>query len=228
MPLPTYATPLKRLADEIVAWNSAAGKFPDQRDATQLELLNQEARVVEELDELVHAIAEDDLTETLDAVCDIFVTASYYLALAKNHSVSINDCVVPPLELGALEQQLAALAKQAELLSGMTKRTSAELRDNPFIVDCLQLSLALVRDLPVDFIGAQQAVNENNASKYVADEEHAAESVQHYAAKGEEVVAHRSSYLGNEVFVLKRTSDDKIMKPVGFVAVDLAPYIYAN
>ena len=225
MTLPTYATPLKRLADEIVAWNAAAGKFPGERAATLEELLNQEARVVEELKELIHAMDESDLTETLDAVCDIFVTASYYLALAKNMQVSIESCVVPPEEIETIQAQLAELAEQAE---NLPERSVAQMLDNPLIVKSLEVSLALVRDLPVDFIGAQQAVNDNNASKYVASEAVAQESVAHYAAKGEEVVAHASSYLGKPVFVLKRTSDDKIMKPVGFVSVELAPFIYAN
>lgn len=225
MTLPTYATPLKRLADEIVAWNAAAGKFPGERAATLEELLNQEARVVEELKELIHAMAESDLTETLDAVCDIFVTASYYLALAKNTQVSIESCVVPPAEIETIQAQLAELAEQAE---NLPERSVAQMLDNPLIVKSLEVSLALVRDLPVDFIGAQQAVNDNNASKYVASEAVAQESVAHYAAKGEEVVAHASSYLGKPVFVLKRTSDDKIMKPLGFVSVELAPFIYAN
>jgi len=225
MTLPTYATPLKRLADEIVAWNAAAGKFPGERAATLEELLNQEARVVEELKELIHAMAESDLTETLDAVCDIFVTASYYLALAKNTQASIESCVVPPAEIETIQAQLAELAEQAE---NLPERSVAQMLDNPLIVKSLEVSLALVRDLPVDFIGAQQAVNDNNASKYVASEAVAQESVAHYAAKGEEVVAHASSYLGKPVFVLKRTSDDKIMKPVGFVSVELAPFIYAN
>lgn len=225
MTLPTYATPLKRLADEIVAWNAAAGKFPGERAATLEELLNQEARVVEELKELIHAMAESDLTETLDAVCDIFVTASYYLALAKNTQVSIESCVVPPAEIETIQAQLAELAEQAE---NLPERSVAQMLDNPLIVKSLEVSLALVRDLPVDFIGAQQAVNDNNASKYVASAAVAQESVAHYAAKGEEVVAHASSYLGKPVFVLKRTSDDKIMKPVGFVSVELAPFIYAN
>jgi hypothetical protein len=225
MTLPTYATPLKRLADEIVAWNAAAGKFPGERAATLEELLNQEARVVEELKELIHAMAEDDLTETLDAVCDIFVTASYYLALAKNTQVSIESCVLPPAEIETIQAQLADLAQQAD---NLPERTTEQMVDNPFIVKSLEVSLALVRDLPVDFIGAQQAVNDNNASKYVASEAVAAQSVAHYAAKGEEVVAHASSYLGASVFVLKRTADDKIMKPVGFVSVELAPFIYAR
>lgn len=225
MPLPTYAAPLKRLADEIVAWNAAAGKFPTERDATLEELLNQEARVVEELDELVHAMAEDDLIETLDAVCDIFVTATYYLALAKSSQASVESCVVPPADLDELKVQISELAKQAK---SMRDRSIEQLRDNQFIVDSLKVAIALVRDLPVDFIGAQQAVNENNASKYVSDEKIAADSVAHYAAKGEEVVAHASAYLNSPVFVLKRTSDDKIMKPVGFVAVDLKPFLYAG
>ncbi len=225
MTLPTYATPLKRLADEIVAWNAAAGKFPGERAATLEELLNQEARVVEELKELIHAMAEDDLTETLDAVCDIFVTASYYLALAKSTQLSIESCVLPPAEIETIQAQLADLAQQAD---NLPERTTEQMLDNPFIVKSLEVSLALVRDLPVDFIGAQQAVNDNNASKYVASEAVAAQSVAHYAAKGEEVVAHSSSYLGAPVFVLKRTSDDKIMKPVGFVSVELAPFIYAR
>jgi len=224
MPLPTYATPLKRLADEIVAWNAAAGKFPGERDASFEELLNQEARVVEELNELVHAMATDDLTETLDAVCDIFVTATYYLALAKNSDVSVEDCVVPPADLEQLKRQLSGLAKQAQ---SMRERSIEQLRDNQFIVDSLKVAIALVRDLPVDFIGAQQAVNENNASKYVVDEKIAADSVAHYASKGEEVVAHLSTYLGQSVFVLKRTSDDKIMKPIGFMSVELGRFIYA-
>lgn len=225
MTLPTYATPLKRLADEIVAWNAAAGKFPGERAATLEELLNQEARVVEELKELIHAMAEDDITETLDAVCDIFVTASYYLALAKNTQVSVDSCVLPPADIETIQTQLADLAQQAD---NPPERTTEQMLNNPFIVKSLEVSLALVRDLPVDFIGAQQAVNDNNASKYVASEAVAQESVAHYAAKGEEVVAHASSYLGAPVFVLKRTSDDKIMKPVGFVSVELAPFIYAR
>lgn len=225
MTLPTYATPLKRLADEIVAWNAAAGKFPGERDATLEELLNQEARVVEELKELIHAMAEDDLVETLDAVCDIFVTASYYLALAKNSAISIEECVVPPADLESVRGQLAQLAQQVESLP---QRSIEQMRENPLIVQSLQVSLALVRDLPVDFIGAQQAVNVNNASKYVTSEAVANESVAHFAQKGEEVVAHASTYLGTPVFVLKRTSDDKIMKPVGFVSVELSPFIYAQ
>lgn len=225
MTLPTYAYPLKRFADEIVAWNAAAGKFPGERDATLEELLNQEARVIEELKELIHAMAHNDLTETLDAVCDIFVTASYYLALAKNTSVRIEECVVPPAALASVEAQLDALARKIELLP---ERSLEQMRNNSLIVESLELSLALVRDLPVDFLGAQQAVNANNTSKYVTSEVVANESVAHYASKGEAVVAHASSYLGSPVFVLKRTSDDKIMKPVGFVGVDLAPFIYAE
>lgn len=117
-----------------------------------------------------------------------------------------------------------------ELASDETRpegRTREVLRDNKFVSATLRAAISLVRDLPVDFLGAQQAVNDNNASKYVESQEVADASVAHYASKGEEVKAHESSYLGRKVFVLKRTSDDKIMKPVGFVGVELAPFIYS-
>ncbi len=224
MTLPNYAAPLQRFADEIVAWNDAAGKYPSSREASVDELLNQEARVVEELNELIHAMDEGDLTETLDAVCDIFVTASYYLALTKTSAEINDDYVLPPGQQELIMKVLKELASDETRPEGRTREV---LRDNKFVSATLRAAISLVRDLPVDFLGAQQAVNDNNASKYVESQEVADASVAHYASKGEEVKAHESSYLGRKVFVLKRTSDDKIMKPVGFVGVELSPFIYS-
>jgi len=77
----------------VKEWNEAAGKYPSD-DPLEFKdvLLNQLARIQEELDEAVKAVKENNHIEMLDAACDLDVTVNGYAYLldVKDYQGAIN------------------------------------------------------------------------------------------------------------------------------------------
>ena len=84
--------------NNVVLWNAIA--LSNNHDYSKEALKRQYALVTEEHNELHEAIDSGDLVETIDALCDIFVVAGYWLFLSKAQ-MKCEGFVVDPV--GALE-----------------------------------------------------------------------------------------------------------------------------
>lgn len=105
-----------------------------------------------------------------------------------------------------------------------TEETKKEVLDG--ICDILVTSLGLIKkaeSLGYDVFDALEAVCSNNESKYCENEEHAIETCQYYLEQG--IESFREYSEKNYVWIVKRTSDLKLLKPVGFQSVELSEFL---
>lgn len=71
--------------------------------------------------------------------------------------------------------------------------------------------------------GALIAVADNNLTKVTRDVEVAINSLEHYGE--EEYYLDKIKYHGEYYYCIKRISDDKYMKPLGYQSVDLSSFV---
>lgn len=95
------------------------------------------------------------------------------------------------------------------------------LHDLRFVSDQIAVYL---ESLGVDLEGSWKEVCRSNNSKYSYDEEALKDDLTKYEP-GFAAVHHEEDLEGNRVYVLKRSSDFKIMKPSCFSEPDLLPFI---
>lgn len=202
----------------INSWNRIAGKANVLEEggdpvALQTAINNQKERVEEEIGELMETmkkrvhITDPDIKKEyyigiLDDVCDIMVTAAFYRTLTG-------------MTLDIPQDQVSAAI--------------VEQLDNITFDNCYQMvgMMALQETPNFDFIGGLEAVNDNNFEKFVKLNSYGStrqidETVAMYDEQGVETyVAYNEGYA-----VILRCSDDKVMKPAGFIGVDLSPFIF--
>jgi len=214
-------------ADEVVQWNKAAGKLPEHPDYIQI--MQQFLLVLEEADETAHAFEQEDQVEVLDGVCDVFVVASYALHLAAGATLSSWFETEEFTNFTDVEcvAELKRLRKTWVDASSSSDKPSVNMITALSLV-ALRSALRLSETLDGDFIGALKAVNENNASKFPTSPDIVDKTVDLYEEQKVEVNAVETFYNGKPCYVIKRASDGKIMKPYGFVSVDLKPYVSAT
>ena len=80
--------------NDVVLWNAIA--LSNKHDYSKEAIQRQYLLVVEEHNELHEAIDSGDLVETIDALCDIFVVAGYWLFLNKAHP-KLEGFVIDPV-----------------------------------------------------------------------------------------------------------------------------------
>ncbi len=68
--------------EQVIQWNAIARNGKHDKSSETLNL--QYSLVLEEFEEFKTAVAEQDIVETVDALCDLFVVAGYYLFLTDN------------------------------------------------------------------------------------------------------------------------------------------------
>ena len=121
-----------------------------------------------------------------------------------------------------IHQSGLLLEEAEETIDGAELNDPNEVLDG--VVDVLFVALGLVEKLEavgINVSKAMQLVSKNNASKFTDSPEIAAATVQREKDKRVDTVVHK---YGN-YFVIKNKWTDKVIKPVGFVSVDLSECI---
>lgn len=122
-----------------------------------------------------------------------------------------------------IKRQIDLISEELkETIEGFESNSAVEVLDGT--IDILVVTLGLLQKLQyagVDIAGALSAVASNNLSKFPEDEEIATLTVASYARKGEEVYVTKFGTKN----VIKRLSDDKVMKPINFKPVELEEFI---
>lgn len=128
--------------------------------------------------------------------------------------------VEKPLSYKALKNQSKRIEEELNELyyKGVADNNPKEILDG--IVDVLVTSFGLAQLLEANGYNvakAMQKIATNNMSKILGDFELANDTVKMYQDKGEDC------YIKNveDCFTVLRRSDDKIMKPIGYVSVDI-------
>ena len=179
-----------------------------------LTLINQDKRVLEECTELATTLINKDnksrfptkrsyYTRLLDDLCDILVTSTF-ANFARGKSIA------PPENTTS-----ASLMEYLETINV----------ESPFEFVAM---LALQSVPEINLVGALRCVNDNNYEKYIQKdrfaEDHIRETIEMYEAQGVKTKVHYDKKSGYTV--IKRVSDDKIMKPAGFMDVELYPFVF--
>jgi hypothetical protein len=113
-----------------------------------------------------------------------------------------------------------------EISDGIAANNAAEIFDgvlDNFVTNMGHLQR--LKALGFDIEKGIAAVALNNLSKYIEDGEfdRVEATLQHYALKG--VLCYVDFNKKHKLYAIKRKSDDKVMKPVGFVSVVLEQFI---
>ena len=122
-----------------------------------------------------------------------------------------------------IDRQVALITEELkETVEGLQANSVVEVLDGT--VDILVVTLGLLQKLQyagVNIDGALSAVAENNLSKFTKSEEIANLSVASYEKKGEKVYVTKFG----DLYIIKRLSDDKVMKPIDFKSVELTSFV---
>lgn len=138
-----------------------------------------------------------------------------------------------PLALAVihLEQSAPRLKEEVEELERslysdnlLSKENQIALLDD--VCDCLFVAaqqLEILRKAGFDVDSAFRAVCVNNDSKFLTDEREAQDTVQYYIGRGVDCYYEWNEYWG--CFIVRRYSDNKVMKSKNFTPVDLSSFI---
>lgn len=122
-----------------------------------------------------------------------------------------------------IQRQISLISEELkETIEGFESNSAVEVLDGT--IDILVVTLGLLQKLQyagVDIEGALSAVAENNLSKFTEDPDVASLTVASYQRKGEAVYV--TDFGAKKV--IKRLSDDKVMKPIDFKSVELDKFI---
>jgi hypothetical protein len=184
--------------NRVIMWNSFAGK-DENSDKSQ-----QHERVIEEIDEFeAHTntpVGENHAmrVKVLDDICDIFVTASF----------------LDYMTCGGKSCSLYGMPQNERIQNIVRNGNFHELRDELYVVNALYVVNSIINTPnydDIDFVGAIEHVVDSNFSKFIPRGANALleAALVEFAKKGEDVYVVDS----NLYHVIKRKSDDKIMKP---------------
>ena len=201
MSIRDYSQYVKR----VITWNEVASKLKTEYNLDDIK--NQKDRVTEELNEAYAALDKNDRTELRDAICDIFVTAVYLDYMVNNDANFFKR----------YRKSTSTMYKEEYIRPALDKIAAAIEIDSydKLAYYVFRLCESIKCDIKQDIT----LVLDNNDSKFLKDLETAQESVEMYRTKGEDVRIHHS--VEHSMFVLLRNSDNKVMKPKGFVSVSL-------
>ncbi len=236
--------------ERVKKWNELGCKTAPEplTDDWRVALINQGERISEEIKEIYVALQNLDRLEVLDGICDVDVTVCglFYLWGAEMPEEEIDlECGLDFTlhEMGGVTldimtrylQQFINSVQEGDLdeAEGYMVALGVEL---PYLVECARRNF--------NYDGAIGAVLDNNDSKYFDDYLEAINHLNLYNADledpeyevcasldltPEEMVAETSIaeliQQGRGTFSIHRLTDDKIMKPKGFIGVDLLPFM---
>lgn len=215
----------------VVEANMIAGKNVTVSSPNYVEARrNQIQRIVEELEiemkEKTLKPAEGETTlvkdaafykQILDDICDTFVTTAFLHHMENSES---NPQALQSIGITEGGNALASGMTLADVINGKLEFNDVDQLLNDLI------SVMVRKNNYVDFIGGIEAVNSNNLSKFLKTTEEDSlkiveDSVLHYNKRGE-LCRYREN-MG--FYVILRESDNKYMKPLNFVPVDLEPFV---
>lgn len=183
---------------DICEWNKIAGN--DHTADTK----NQVGRVQEEINEMALTMAtEVTLASTitlLDDFCDIFVTGVYLDYMQNNRLPDIGHMI------------------------GVTSIPFAQVTPN----NALQFVFSNIDYDLFDIVGGIGEVIDNNYTKFIeaSDRDALEQSLNMFDKLDVPVYVVDYNDATTHLKIIKRRYDNKIMKPYGFVSVDLSPYVY--
>lgn len=202
-------------AERVKRWNILAGRNPSE--PTHEDIVNQWNLVVEEGKETIKGFYEKDIVELMDGVCDVFVVGSYHVGLVANEmGIQLPDLVITE---GYVQDSLEGV------IGDLDRFIKAEdQRDIAKLIDIVMGLAALVNG---NMEGALEAVLDNNDSKFIKnDKDTALEAMDyHTEVKGVECYIDEVPFDGDTYYIIKRKSDNKVLKPHTFVNVDLIPFV---
>jgi len=121
----------------------------------------------------------------------------------------------------SIQEQIDLIKEEVnETQEGLDNNDLMELADGA--LDVLVVTLGLIQkleNLGIDMNKAAEIIADNNLSKFTLDYKVAEATVEHYKQKGEQVYI--TFYNDKKLYAVKRLSDNKVMKPVGFVSADI-------
>ena len=132
------------------------------------------------------------------------------------------------VDFNAIKNQAALMKEEGyvEMQEALDERDLVAVLDST--VDTLFVTLGMLQKLQnkgLDVLGAMKQVSEDNLSKYPTDIEVVKETSEMY--KDKSVIISTSYDSDYNVYVIKNTND-KVMKPSGFVGTDLTKYVPSN
>lgn len=122
-------------------------------------------------------------------------------------------------------QQSRLLEEVNEITEALNSKDIVETLDG--VVDVMVVSLGMAAKLAmlgVDVGEAFRRVAENNLSKFPKDEQTAIDTVEFYKTEKQTETYYTKSDCA-DCYVIRRKSDNKIMKPKGYQSVDLSDLI---
>ena len=125
----------------------------------------------------------------------------------------------------SIQEQVNLIKEEVdETQEGLDNNDLMELADGA--IDVLVTTLGLIQKLEalgIDMNKAASIIAENNLSKFTKDYQVVESTIQHYNEKGETV--YPVFYNPEKLYAIERLSDNKVMKPVGFVSADISSCI---
>lgn len=165
---------------------------------------------------------QEDMYESAEQVSEEVTESTFKRVKDWNDA-----CGKEPLEKGseaywkALEDQLGRIMEELQetIDKGLKQRNFEELLDGGCDLDVTVAGFNGM--LNMAYQGAINSVLDNNDEKIHTVHSEALKTLAYYEQGGEHCYIHS----GNKGYVVKRVSDDKIMKPYNHPRVDLTPFI---
>lgn len=125
----------------------------------------------------------------------------------------------------SIQEQVNLIKEEVnETQEGLDNNDLMELADGA--IDVLVTTLGLIQKLEalgIDMNKAASIIADNNLSKFTKDYRVVESTIKHYMGKSEQV--YPVFYNPEKLYAIKRLSDNKVMKPVGFVSADISSCI---
>ena len=207
---------MNKQAQRVIEWNKTFRNgdenftYKDKRTQTNL--------VIEEADELLKALNEDDVIETIDAICDLFVVASYLIYI-HNKNKNVWDFIRDKTSLVVYKDRDDIETEIDNLCCSITDCDTLVIPVNVEVILNLILSLPKDRDYLTEVL-------ESNDSKFL--------KVSEYSHMGKKAlkemleaechdieVRNEFRYTGVKYYfvgdyIVFRDSNGKLMKPFTF------------
>lgn len=206
-----FKAELKRILDKNFDFQTIIGAFDEEARRDKVDLYR--ALTQEEVKEFNDALSDDDISEAVKELSDIFVVASVYGALQFGCNIVDHVREEPPFgEVNKIYVQEAAWKGQSEVTT---------------VENIFTLANKMAQSFTFDFLPYLEAVIDNNFDKLplietVKDPDKDAKTIEEkskgrYTGVSHEVIMDAE---GNERYKFT-DSNGKVMKPVGYETIKL-------
>lgn len=182
---------LNKIKESVCVWNIVAGTMTGEKEK---DLQRQWGLVREECKELIDAYDSKDPCEFVKELCDLLVVGTQLMNIDE---YTWENKSFPLYHTKDVSQLVGLIRGSVRQMCALT---------------LMQASLSLYYTVDADMEGAFEAVNKNNWSKFTNDMDILKRTVAKHDSEGVDTYI---SHLGG-MCSIKRASDNKVMKPVGF------------